>query len=257
MSCKLPQLQLHFLVFSLVSLFFGPSSVLAGEWRVSPVGIYLDRHAKSSVISIYNEGDETVNLQGKVMEWFQDQDGKDTYRESKDLLFFPRILQLESGEKKIIRVGLKVPAGSQEKTYRLFVEEIPGPREDESAATEVAVLVRFGIPVFARPVQEQQAGEIVSLHAESGKVHALVRNNGNVHFKITGITVTGRDARGEVAFSENHSGWYLLAGASRLYSLALPADGCGKSDRLEVQVQTNTDLTLADALEMSEKQCLQ
>ncbi len=76
-------------------LLIFPAVACSGQWRVAPARIFLDRDAKSSVITVVNDGDEKINLQGKAMEWSQDPEGKDVYQETKDLVFFPRILMID------------------------------------------------------------------------------------------------------------------------------------------------------------------
>jgi len=72
-------------VFAFLLLF--PAKGYTGQWRVAPARIFLDREAKSSVITVVNEADEKVNLQGQAMEWTQDAKGKDVYQETTDLVF--------------------------------------------------------------------------------------------------------------------------------------------------------------------------
>lgn len=241
---------------ALFCLLVWPFPADAGQWRVAPVRISLDQRATSCVITILNDGDETVNLQGKAMAWTQDAEGKDVYEETGELIFFPRILMLHKGEQKIIRAGLKVPATSREKTYRLFIEEIPQAKSDTAEATQLTVVIRFGIPIFAKPLKEEPAGELAALTLAGGKLEAVVGNTGNTHFRITDITVRGTDRQGRETFTEKLNGWYLLAGASRDYSLAVPAEQCTASEQLDITVATDTDITMNRSMHVDKAQCL-
>jgi len=244
--------------FFLTLLFFGiagPAVTHAGQWRVAPVRINLDRAARSCVITILNDGRDTVHLQGKAMTWTQDADGRDVYEETRDLIFFPRILKLDKGEQKIIRAGLRVPATSREKTYRLFIEEIPQPKTDTSEATQLTVVIRFGIPVFGKPLKEKPAADLSSVLLNKEGVRVVVANTGNTHFRITDLTVQGLNDKGEETFSEKLNGWYLLAGASRLYTTSLSAEQCIKSERIDITVATDTDITLHRSLNVDKAQC--
>ena len=51
-------------VFLLTIMLF-PSYSFAGEWRVTPIRIELDKNAKSGVVTIVNEGTEKLNVQMK------------------------------------------------------------------------------------------------------------------------------------------------------------------------------------------------
>lgn len=239
---------LFFLVF--------PSVGYSGQWRVAPIWITLDQRARSSVVTILNDGEETVHLQGKAMEWTQDSEGKDVYQETNDLIFFPRILMLKKGEQKIIRAGIRVPATSKEKTYRLFIEEIPQPKTDTADSTQLTVAIRFGIPVFVKPLTEEPAAELASVTLSKGVVSANVRNTGNTHFRISEVTLKGSDGKGQETFTEKLNGWYLLTGVGRVYSISIPAEKCASTKQLDLTVSTTTKITLNRQMNVDESQCL-
>lgn len=239
-----------------ILLILFPGAVLAGQWRVAPARVFLDREAKSSVVTVVNEGDEKVNLQCKAMEWSQDPQGRDVYQETNDLIFFPRILMLEKGEQKIIRAGIKMPATAREKTYRLFIEEIPQPRKSTADAAQLTVAVRFGVPFFIRPLKEELAGELSATGVAKGIVSATVKNTGNSHFRIIEVLLKGKNGKGEETFASKLEGWYLLAGASRLYSAAIPAGKCDVTKEIDITVATDSKVILNGQLNVEKGQCL-
>jgi len=73
---------------------------------------------------------------------------------------------------------------------------------------------------------------------------AAVGNTGNVHFRITEISVTGKNGRGEETFAEKLNGWYLLAGANRNYSVTIPVEKCTATEYLDISVSTNSKIKL-------------
>ncbi|OGP76636.1 MAG: hypothetical protein A2Z13_00440 [Deltaproteobacteria bacterium RBG_16_64_85] len=216
-------------------LLLVPVDAFSGEWRVSPIRLELGRDAKSGVITLYNEAEEPLQVQMKAFEWTQDSEGKDRYTETEDLLFFPRIMIFAKKENRILRVGIRVPAAVKEKAYRLFIEEIPGPRKSEGV--NVAIAIRFGVPVFVKPLKEESKGEIGNLEMAKRTVRILVRNAGNAHFVIQSVAVTGENAKGEKVFARDISGWYLLEGVSRLYTTELPMEVCGELARITAEVK--------------------
>jgi len=238
----------------LVFLFF-PEMCYPGQWRVAPAKVFFDRAVKSSVITVLNEGEEKIHLQVKAVEWTQDREGKDVFLETNDLLFFPRILTIDKGDQKIIRAGIKTPATTTEKTYRIFIEEIPQPKQDAADSARLIVAVRFGVPVFVKPAKDEPRGEVASMELAKGVFNAVVKNGGNVHFRITGITVRGGNDKGEETFSEKLNGWYLLAGAARLYSIAVPPEKCAVTQLLDITVSTDTKITLNRRLNVEKAQC--
>jgi len=214
-----------------------PASVWAGNWRVTPIRLELGRQAKSGVITVISESKERLQLQMKAFEWTQNAEGQDRYEETGDLVFFPKMMIFEKDEERILRAGIKVPATKREKTYRLYLEEVPGPRKAEGV--NVAIAIRFGVPIFVAPLKEEPRGEIAKVAMAKGTVEAEVRNPGNVHFVIRSVTVKGKNAKEEEIFSRELSGWYLLAGASRTYATEVPAEICPDLAMVDVTVATD------------------
>lgn len=214
---------LQFFTFAVLSLII-PSTAFAGEWRVTPIRLEFDARAKSGVITLINEGDEKLNFQIKAAEWTQDAEGKDQYQETNELIFFPRIMALDKKEERVIRTGIRIPATTREKTYRLFIEEIPAPQKVEG--TIVAINLRFGVPIFVKPLKVDPKGGIERIELSKGVLNASLKNMGNVHFVINSIDVRGKSSKGEEVFSKELSGWYLLSGVTRHYTMPIPEAVC-------------------------------
>lgn len=214
-----------------------PVAARAGDWRVAPIRLDLGRDAKSGAVTVANGSDDRLQVQMKAYEWTQDAEGKDRYEETGEILFFPRLMILEGKEEKILRAGIRVPAVAKEKTYRLFIEEVPGPRTTEGA--NVAVAIRFGVPIFVKPLKEEARGGVGAMTMTAGAILVPVNNTGNVHFVVQSVLVRGRNGAGEEIFSRELGGWYLLAGASRGYTTTVPPGTCGNMAAIEAEVKTD------------------
>jgi fimbrial chaperone protein len=221
----------------LLLLLLLPAAVRAGDWRVSPIRLDLGRDAKSGAVTIANDSNDRLQVQMKAFEWTQDAEGKDRYVETGEILFFPRLMILEGKEEKILRAGIRVPAAAKEKTYRLFIEEIPGPRKAEGV--NVAVAIRFGVPIFVKPLKEEVRGEVGAMTMSAGALLIPVNNTGNVHFVVQSIFLRGRNGAGEEIFSRELSGWYLLSGVSRGYTTTVPPGTCETMAVIEAEVKTD------------------
>ncbi len=238
----------------LLSAFLLPTARgYCGDWRVAPIRLDFDKNARTGSITVYNEGTDKLNVQMKAMEWSQDAEGKDRYTETQEIIFFPKIMTLEKNENKIIRAGIRIPATAKEKTFRLFIEEIPQPRKKEGA--NIAVAIRFGVPVFAKPLKEELRGEIGKLSMKNGKISVVVSNTGNAHFRITSVAINEKDAKGKSLFSKDLDGWYLLNGVSRTYTDDMPKDKCVPGTTLEVEVKADK-LSLGKSLKVDKSMCV-
>ena len=57
------------------------------------------------------------------------------------------------GEQRNIRIGTAAPPGASEKTFRIFIEELPAPAAGSSGGLpgQVTIRTRLGIPIFLGP----------------------------------------------------------------------------------------------------------
>lgn len=230
-----------------------PAPTYSGEFRVTPIRLDFEKGAKSGVITVINEGEGRLTVQMKAFEWTQNAEGKDQYIETNDIIFFPRLMTLEKKEEKILRAGIRVPATLKEKTYRLFIEEIPEPKKAEGV--NVAIAIRFGVPIFVKPLKEEIKGVIEKIDLSKGNLNMTVRNTGNTHFAIQSINIRGKNARGEEIFSKELSGWYLLGGVSRLYSTTISEETCKAISKIDLEVKADR-LTLSGKLDVDQAMCL-
>jgi fimbrial chaperone protein len=203
----------------------------ASEFSVAPIRVELRAGALSETITVTNHADAPLRVGVKLMEWTQDAKGGDVYKETSDLVYFPRQMDLPPGATRLVRLGAKAPAGVTERTYRLFVEEQPQIAAEPGKA-QIAVYLRFGVPVFMPPAAPRPQPEILEPTLDHGKLSLRVKNEGNQHFRLLRLMV--QDGAG---FSQEITGWYSLAGTERTYSLEIPRDVCRKARTLTIAIE--------------------
>jgi fimbrial chaperone protein len=241
-------------IFFLTILLLAASGALAGEFSVSPITMELGPRASSGVFTVANTGREKINFQVSVSEWTQDAAGKDVYTETKDIVFFPRLMALEGGEQRVIRLGLKSPPALREKTYRLFIEEIPLTVKPQADGTRVTFAIRFAPPIFVRPAQARAEGAIDPIGVARGRISAVVRNTGNVHFRVNGLAIRGRSADGAELFNRETDGGYVLHGAARKIEVSFPPELCDALALVEVEAKTE-NMNLRGKLDVQKGMC--
>jgi len=165
-------------------------------------------------------------------------------------------MSVPPGEKRLVRVGLKTPAAATERTYRLLLDELPesGDASSRAASSGLTFTIRFALPVFLPAAAAMKpAGAIESIKLDARRLRVAVRNTGNQHFRITSVVarVAGMPGSG---FPDTAPGWYLLAGASRVHSIEIPAEACRGLRRLEVTVKAG-ELTLEGGLDVEPGMC--
>jgi fimbrial chaperone protein len=215
-----------------------PGSIFAASLRFIPLAVMLDSEPRRGTLTIVNAGDEKVTVQLQLMKWSQGADGADVYEPTKDLVFYPQIFSISAGKQGIVRVGYEtVGAFSVEKSYRLFVQELPTTTPGKSV---VKVAMRVGIPVFVVPKDPLPTLSMERARVESGIFLVTIANSGNSHAMIERIVVSGLDAGGKPTFKKELNGWYVLPGSSRSFPIDLPPDDVGKSRLLEITGTTKT-----------------
>lgn len=211
---------------------------LASSFTVNPTRIMLTSKSASAMLSIRNESSETLRFQLTVFTWSQRSDGEMELAPTQDIIFFPALFSLAPKQERNIRIGAVTPFGATEKTYRIFVEELPA-LEAPPDASGVRVLTRMGIPIFMRPFKPTVTIGLSGLGMSGGRFWFRVQSLGTVHVSPTQIRVTGSGPSGEVLFEQELPGWYILAGGIRLFNLELAPEKCQAVRRLRVDVKTD------------------
>jgi fimbrial chaperone protein len=145
-----------------LSVFLGfCQEAMAATFDIQPIRIVLDEKVRLEKLTIRNISDAAFPIQVKAYEWSQNEKGEDVYTETKDIITFPKILSINKGEEKFIRIGTTVPPGTREKTYRIYVEEMPAPeKEKDKQGAKVNLYMKIGIPVFINPIKVDNNAEI-------------------------------------------------------------------------------------------------
>ncbi len=222
------------------------------EWSVSPIRLDLTARTASGVITVSNDSANKISYQMKAFLWTQDEAGKDQYVETTDLIFFPKMMVVEQNDQKVIRVGTKTPRSDTEKAYRLFIEDISRPQATGGAS--VVFAIRFGVPIFFKPLKEEYKGAIEKAAMEKGVLSVAIRNTGNSHFVIQKIAVKGVGPNNEAVFSRDLPGWYLLSGVAKSHTTEIPEESCKKIAKIEIEAKTDR-FTLKDSLNVKRTMC--
>jgi fimbrial chaperone protein len=226
---------------------------MAGSFTVSPVKLHFNFKTKTTVIRITNNNDEKVTVQLDAKEWSQDEPGPDIYQQTKDIVFFPKIITIEKKEERIIRVGYQGnESAATEKTYRLFLDELPVTKPGEMA---LRFALRVAVPIFISPLKEIKKPSIEKVKLLEGKLAVKVKNSGNIHFIVGEITAIGLDSLGKEVFKKDVNGWYVLAGVARTFDIDIPEEDCIKADKIKVTVGVERT-SMRDDLFLDQSQCV-
>lgn len=201
---------------TLTLIFIAATAQGAGSLRVAPTRIDMPTGNRSTSITVTNTGRDLSLLQVQVMSWSQD-GGNDEYTATDDVIASPPIFTLDGGGEQMVRIGLRHAAGkpeisTNERSYRLFVQEVPAANPSESR--ELNVVLRIGVPLFVTPANAAAAQLTWDLICANGKEPLLViRNDGGRAQRIDELSIRAEGSE------QNERAVYVLAGATRRITL--------------------------------------
>lgn len=221
------------------AVLMGAAPAYSADFAIDPVVASLTPRAPSTLLEMTNTGTHSIRFQLSGFIWSQGPEGQIVLVPTDDMIFFPQLFALNSGEKRKIRIGSVDPAEDIEKSYRLLVEQLPALANEQAAHNGVQLLTRLSLPVFVEPRVARKGGGLANVSATGRMVSFQVTNDGNVHLVVEQATVTGLNAAGSPAFSRQTKSWYVLAGQSSHFNLELTSDECAKAQTIEIAVKTD------------------
>jgi fimbrial chaperone protein len=229
----------------LVLLGWGGGNAEASAFTVTPVRILLGRGANSALLNVKNDSTDPIRFQISLKAWNQAPDGGMQLSDTTDLVFFPSLMELGPGEEKKVRVGstFKAPVMT-ERSYRIFIEELPPPQvtataTEKQTAAQVRVLTKMGVPIFIQPATLTTKVDVSDMSVDGRKVSFDVKNTGNTFFTVTKVAISGLSATGASTFRREQDGWYVLAGGLRHFTIEVPQDACPLTKKLAVDVSSS------------------
>jgi fimbrial chaperone protein len=238
------------------ALHLGVRDGAAANFSVNPVQIHLSAKVPSTLLTLRNDSTETIRFQLTGFSWDQTPGEAIQLAPTSDIIFFPQLLTLKPNEERNIRIGTATDFGTTEKTYRLFVEELPPLDKPGDAKSGVAVLTRLGIPVFMAATKAHSQLEIADLGTQRGSLGFLIRNTGNTHFMTNKVVVRSVSASGAVVLERPLTGWYVLAGRARQYRVDIPPADCPRIASTTIEV-TSGNQTVTSRLVATPAGCTQ
>jgi fimbrial chaperone protein len=210
-------------------------SAAASTFTVSPTQLVLSPTAPSALLTVRNESEDTVRFQLTVYSWNQTSGGAMALGPTEDVVFFPPLLSLGPKEQRQVRVGAASEFSLSERSYRIFVEELPPLSAQPDSG--IRMLTKMGIPIFMQPFQRRGEGSLRELGLRNGVLTFALHNTGNVHFLPQAVSVRGFSQTGATVFDRHVDSWYVLAGSKRDFEIRLPTVACSTVTHLLVTVQ--------------------
>jgi fimbrial chaperone protein len=232
----------------------GPGEARAADFTVNPIQIFLAGQTRSAILTVQNTSAEPLRFQLNAFGWAQDAAGQMQLTPTSEIIFFPRLLTLAPNEQRIVRVGTSVAPGPVERTYRIFVEELPPAAPQAVPSGQVRVLARMGIPIFVEARAGRAELRLGTPVLQAGRLVFELRNAGTKHVIPQEIRVRGQGAGGETIWQRDQEGWYVLAGERRVYQVPVEREACTRTRTIAVEVKAG-EQTLTERLDVTATAC--
>ena len=225
----------------------------AATFSVTPTRIVLAPTATSVVVTLSNSSTAPMRFQLSAFAWDQT-DGQVVLLDTNDVVVYPTLVAIAPGESRRIRVAVSARATAIERSYRLFVEELPNHADAPSSQMGVTVRTKMGLPIFVQG--PKQAPRVALASVELGDAALLVRvtNEGTAHAVLDQIRVHGESKTGEVLFTSVVNGWYLLPGRGQVFSIPVQSVDCAKAATMTVTAES-TDGRLSRRIAVRAPDC--
>ena len=184
----------------------------AASLKLYPVRIILSPDQPVQTMTIHNSGTEPARVQLRVFAWRQ-VDGHDVFEQTRDILANPPIFAVAPGGDQIARFGLRTAPGTVEKSYRVFLQEVPTDRPRKPG--EVQTLLRISVPIFVPAPNAVGQLQWRLWPAGSKRVTIAIHNVGSAHVQLDHLDLR---LGGKMIAAKDMS-VYLLPGASRQLTL--------------------------------------
>ncbi|MFV5441599.1 fimbria/pilus periplasmic chaperone [Acinetobacter oleivorans] len=200
-------------------LLFLPSMLNAASIRLSPVSVEILSDQAASSISLYNQSNESSDLQVRVFEWRQNA-GQDQLIPTDEIAVSPPFLKLQPNDSynlRVVRIN-PVPV-SGEQTYRIIIDELPKPIDNRKVDQGVNVLLRSSLPLFV--VNKDAITKLTwSIQQEQNNSSLIINNVGNRHALLSNLTLVDTTANKSYAIKVNTVNGYILAGKARNFNIS-------------------------------------
>lgn len=224
------------MAFTALALVSGAGAARAQSLAIEPVIVQLQPGQQAETLTILNQSPVESSFQVRVFAW-SSVEGEDVLTPTENVVVSPPLGTIAPDQRQLIRIVLRQPAREREETYRIWIDQIP-------AATEPAgirIALRLSIPIFAAPATRIAPDLRWQLAREGASLVLSVTNHGTRHQTARNLALAAAD--GAALKLEGGNSPYILAGATRRWTLAAPA-GAGA---IRLTATTNDgplDLTL-------------
>lgn len=188
----------------------------AANITVAPLRLELEGANSTVTLRLNNPSSRKIGVQLRMFVWSQE-NGQDVYAPTSDVLVSPAITSIAPGDTQIFRVTRTTAVGTEEKRYRVAIDQLPDPELNRNG--EFQPRLRFTIPVFV----DRAAAAPAQLAWGLGRDELRLTNSGGQTVKVLGVQAV--DASGRTLDLQRNGLRYALGSAAITWPFT---NGCPK-----------------------------
>lgn len=207
----------------------------AGDLKLSTVRVDLNDKQPNNAMVITNVGTTPSLVQFRVLNWAQSNQG-DELTATTDVIANPPIAEIAAGARQMVRIGYNGKLQSEtERTYRLFIEEVP--KKDRERQQAVETYLKISVPVFVAslsPSAPRISGFIAQSGSEGPKL--VLQNTSNSHVRFLSFALSDGQWNG----AQQKGLFYILPGAKVELSVDPAERRAASANTVELTTETGS-----------------
>lgn len=215
-------------LFAAASVAVLAQSVSAQMLSVLPVNVFLQPGEHTATLTVTNTATKPTSIQIRSYEWGQAASGDDQLTPTDAVLASPPLVTIAPSATQVVRLVLRRSPQNNEATYRILLDQIPGPAEPGV----VQMVLRLSIPIFALPSSRLAPQLHAHVERNREKWYLVASNTGSAHETLRDIALVARD--GQKIPADPRVSPYVLAGATRRWALDAAPDALHVGESLKL-----------------------
>ncbi|TAM90955.1 MAG: molecular chaperone [Candidimonas sp.] len=177
--------------FSAAVLLLTTNPASAAGLQISPISVTIPTKERSGEVWLRNTSDAVLHAQVRVYNWAQ-ADGKDVLTPARDMVASPPMTQINANGQqlvRLVRVGNSMAPSTDERCYRLLVDELPI-RPANEPKIGLNFVFRYSLPVFIAGTASPKIALQWRVEESDGHAWLVVHNAGTAHAQLADIMFT-------------------------------------------------------------------
>jgi fimbrial chaperone protein len=211
-NCKSLRITVAIEVVAAVALSLAGHTAGAQSLSVVPVNVFMQPGQKAATLTVKNSGSKSTSIQVRVFDWSQ-KGNEEQLTPSNIVVASPPLMTIEPEASQVVRLILRQSPTGREATYRIVLDQIPGPNEPGT----VQMVLRLSIPIFAMPATKAAPKVQFQLQRDGDKLFLVGVNVGLSHEVLRDAVVTAADGHKMNVMTKASP--YILAGVTKHWEL--------------------------------------